>query len=126
MRGSFFRCLAKVVFRARDGKYSYRWHYMTFFSKWTSKRSIVLCLGVPSTFTSGLESILARRSITQTVNLYCMYVPIFELIIDIYDRSIWRIRDAVKRVEAICPGVILPYISTGILFREIIVGIQAL
>lgn len=86
-----------------DSTTSYSWSEMTFFSRWTPNHSTVLCMGVPSSFTSSLLSVLVTMWDEELAsNAYAAHVPLIETLISMHNHSIWQFRDEIRNIERVC------------------------
>ncbi|KAH6625585.1 hypothetical protein C7974DRAFT_414085 [Boeremia exigua] len=95
---TWFRFLVKMT--APDSKSSYTWHEMTFFSRWTPNGCRMLCIGVPSLFTTLLQDSLSRMNTPQPpTEPYSLHVPVLEAIVAMQDLSLWSMRDIVRGIE---------------------------
>ncbi|CAI6337111.1 unnamed protein product [Periconia digitata] len=78
----------------------YQWSEMTFFSYWTSEHSTILCMGVPSSFSGSLTSILSKLPENNIASsAYAAYVPLIETLVTMHDGSIWDFRDEIRSIE---------------------------
>ncbi|KAF2102628.1 hypothetical protein NA57DRAFT_71615 [Rhizodiscina lignyota] len=97
---SWFRCQIKMISFHNISNTQYVWQQLTLFSYWTPNQHRILCIGLPSTI--DLPSILLSqanwRSET-TSTPFSLYLPVIETILNLYDQSIWAIRDVVRAVE---------------------------
>nr|KMM70685.1 hypothetical protein CPAG_06996 [Coccidioides posadasii RMSCC 3488] len=93
--GTWFRCLIKDVDNAAD----YRWYEMTFFTQWDIRGHCrVLCIDMPDRFLYDLQAILAGSSF-EPRDPFSMHIAIFDQVVKLYDRSVWRLRDSIRRIE---------------------------
>lgn len=78
----------------------YKWHEMTFCSRWDSSHCTVLCIGIDEWFETLLHDILRRTEPSLShFRPWTMIVPLVEVIVAIYDKSIWDIRDMIRYFE---------------------------
>ncbi|RDL34693.1 uncharacterized protein BP5553_07821 [Venustampulla echinocandica] len=102
---TWFRCLVKKVLRSGeeltpDGK-SYLWYEMGFFTRWRHHPHgcRVLCIDTPVELRLKLEEVLQVSPPPELRDPFAMLRPLFDQIIDLYDDSIWRVRDQVRFIE---------------------------
>jgi hypothetical protein len=99
----WFRCLVKNVHKLNPltGK-DYTWYEMSFFGRWEPDHSMVLCIDTPEDFRSQLEQSIAKgEDMIDLSNPFALYVPLVDQIVDLYDRSVWGIRDLIRTVEKV-------------------------
>ncbi|CAO2655074.1 Nn.00g118070.m01.CDS01 [Neocucurbitaria sp. VM-36] len=94
----WFRILVKTM--SSDSSSSYKWHEMTFCSRWESEQSSILCIGADSSFQNILEEALLRMwPELPHLDPFSLLVPLIEAVIAMYDHSIWSVRDVIRAVE---------------------------
>jgi hypothetical protein len=94
---TWFRVLVKSV--SPDAS-SYTWHEMTFCSRWTPQKCIVLCIGVDPTFQNLLQQNVSHMwPGVPPSEPFSLHVPLVQAILDLQDSSIWSIRDVVRAME---------------------------
>ncbi|KAF2621524.1 hypothetical protein BU25DRAFT_426424 [Macroventuria anomochaeta] len=94
----WFRLLVKAV-SSHSGS-SYKWHEMNFCFCWDLGRCSIHCVGVDPSFQSLLQDILRRMwSQLPPAEPRSLLVPLMEIIIVMYGRSVWSIRDITWRAE---------------------------
>lgn len=97
----WFRLLAKVAY-VNDGMH-YKWHEMTFCYRWDYKSIVVLCIGVDASFQNHLYQNLGHMwSEIQGSQPGSLLVPLIEVLVMIYDQSVWSIRDVIRHAEMVC------------------------
>jgi hypothetical protein len=75
---------------------------MSFFGRWEPGHSMVLCIDTPENFRFQLEQSIAKgEDMIDLSNPFALYVPLVDQIVDLYDRSVWRIRDLIRTVEKV-------------------------
>jgi hypothetical protein len=75
---------------------------MSFFGRWEAGHSMVLCIDTPENFPSQLEQSIAKGDDTIDLsNPFALYVPLVDQIVDLYDKSVWGIRDLIRTVEKV-------------------------
>jgi hypothetical protein len=106
-----FRVLVKVVSHSTS---SYKWHEMTFCSRWDSQRCEVLCIGVDLAFQHLLQQTLSRMWPNLPPNEpFSLHIPLVQTILELQDLSVWSIRDFVRTIEKasvnwrLCTSVVL-------------------
>jgi hypothetical protein len=63
---------------------------------------MVLCIDTPEDFRFQLEQSIAKGEDTIDLsNPFALYVPLVDEIVDLYDRSVWGIRDLIRTVEKV-------------------------
>ncbi|KAF1813278.1 hypothetical protein P152DRAFT_434213 [Eremomyces bilateralis CBS 781.70] len=74
---------------------------MTLVGRWTQKHTFALCFGAPRDLQCNLESALSRdiRGICFQ-DPFALLSPILNETLILYDRSVWRVRDQIRLVEA--------------------------
>ena len=105
---TWFRFLVKQLFRDRDKPfpefYTYDWYKMGFFSTWKNSADAerrahksILCLDFPETFkTEVLSSLHNSNPDHFEVDPYAFHQIIIRSVVNIFDKSIWTIRDVVR------------------------------
>lgn len=84
-------------------KHTYEWYEMDFLalrsaSGWTT----VLCFDTPDRFRQRLFETLASSPQTPTEpDIYQLYIYLINQILNLYDESVWAIRDIVRDVEIV-------------------------
>ncbi|KAF1813257.1 hypothetical protein P152DRAFT_311380 [Eremomyces bilateralis CBS 781.70] len=100
----WFQCLVKKVLkpeeeRVPDGN-PYLWYEMTCFTYWYHPhRCRVLCIGTPDTLRERLQAVLNKPRPLNLGDPLAMLDPLLNEIIQLYDESTWRARDAVRAIE---------------------------
>jgi hypothetical protein len=75
---------------------------MSFFGRWEPGHSMVLCIDTPDDFRFQLEQSIAKgEDMIDLSNPFALYVPLVDQIVDLYDRSVWGIRDLIRTVEKV-------------------------
>lgn len=100
--GTWFRCLVKSVYPTPQGGTGYTWYEMTFFTRWASNHCMVVCIDTPDNLLANLEHTLLTGS--EELDLrdpFALHIPLMDQIIILYDESVWRIRDMIRRVEKV-------------------------
>ncbi|EGX54027.1 hypothetical protein AOL_s00004g60 [Orbilia oligospora ATCC 24927] len=102
---TWFRFLVKQLFE-KPGKdfpqdYDYSWDKLGFFTTWKkSGRKCMLCLDCPDDLVKGMRKSLETASPDHfIVDPYAFHQVAIRGIVNLYDKSIWRIRDVVRTVE---------------------------
>lgn len=83
---------------------------MTFFLYWTPARCRLLGVGVPKDFARHVESTLAMEMRFNDDGLMpcSLYPPVLEVLLSLYDASVWAIRNIIRVVEQVqCLGTML-------------------
>ncbi|KAF5845027.1 hypothetical protein GGP41_001165 [Bipolaris sorokiniana] len=94
----WFRVLIKII--TGRSSMSYHWQEMTFCCRWDSKNCSVLCLGVDASFKSCLQEKLHQIwPDIQGSQPGCLLVPLMEVLVIMFDQSVWLIRDLVRSAE---------------------------
>ncbi|KAF3909323.1 hypothetical protein ABW20_dc0109971 [Dactylellina cionopaga] len=103
---TWFRFLVKQLFKCSDGSkfpenYEYTWYKMAFFSTWSqSGHKSILCLDCPQDLVVSMRGSLNNSCRDQfIVDPYSFHQIIIKGVVDIYDNSIWTLRDVVRAVE---------------------------
>lgn len=80
---------------------------MGFFTHWDRFRSCrVLCVDTPEELQQGLKTILQKQPLNFGDPL-SMHVPLIDRIIELYDISVWRLRDPIRQIEKVSTSVML-------------------
>ncbi|EPS42093.1 hypothetical protein H072_3950 [Dactylellina haptotyla CBS 200.50] len=104
---TWFRFLVKQLIKGGDPTrqfpmdYDYKWYKMGFFSTWSqSGHKSILCLDCPQDLIISVRLSLDNCSNDHfLVDPYSFHQIIIRGIVNIYDNSIWTIRDVVRDVE---------------------------
>lgn len=82
---------------------AYHWDQVTSFSRWDAlnNRGIVLCLDCPPHTKESLKSLWQ----SQTLNLRALNADFLEATKDLYDESVWSLRDCVRAAEHVRDNV---------------------
>ncbi|KAJ4379966.1 hypothetical protein N0V86_004272 [Didymella sp. IMI 355093] len=95
---SWHRILVKIVSEKYAKKY--KWHEMTFFTRWDPEHSVVFCIGAGSEFEQIFHETLGRMwTDLPSASPWTIQLPILEAVIELQDRGVWLIRDVVRNVE---------------------------
>jgi hypothetical protein len=95
---SWFRVLIKAVELS-----GYKWHEMTFCTRWTSSQSTILCIGTDSEFERLLQDSLGRMwGDLPPSSPWSMQVVLLEAIVALHDQAVWSVRDVTRNVEKVC------------------------
>ncbi|KAK4041445.1 hypothetical protein C8A01DRAFT_45405 [Parachaetomium inaequale] len=108
---TWFRCLVKMVKKVGEdahddgqeyvtGKKDYKWFEMSFFTRWDSNSSQLLCVDTPSDFPLELQKLLAKQ--TEPLDFrdpFAMHACLVDQMIVYADVSVWRVRDPVRVLE---------------------------
>ena len=74
---------------------------MTFHTKWTPQSSITFCFDLPVSAQDQIQLALSGQEQTNLLDIYSMQVIVLDEIIQLFDKSVWAIRDAVRNVETV-------------------------
>ncbi|KAK6508695.1 hypothetical protein TWF506_010773 [Arthrobotrys conoides] len=102
---TWFRFLVKQLFEKPGKKfpqdYDYDWDKLGFFTTWKKAgRKCMLCLDCPEDLVQGMRKTLDTASPDHfVVDPYAFHQVAIRGIVNLYDKSIWRIRDVVRTVE---------------------------
>ncbi|RVD86150.1 uncharacterized protein DFL_004440 [Arthrobotrys flagrans] len=106
---TWFRFLVKQLFE-KPGKafpqdYDYTWDKLGFFTTWKkSGRKCMLCLDCPEDLVKNMRKSLDTASRDHfVVDPYAFHQIAVRGIVNLYDKSIWKIRDVVRTVEKTRP-----------------------
>jgi hypothetical protein len=109
----WFRILVKTL--SSQSASSYKWHEMTFCFRWDLEHYAILCIGVDPTFQKLLKEVLYRMWPELPPAEPCaMLVPLMEVIIAMYDQSIWSVRDIVRISEKVSTTLLRGATRTGL------------
>lgn len=94
--------MIKFAHRTNGSGVEYRWHEMTFLSLWTPQNSQMLCIATPREFNEHLLHTLAYLlPDIDRADPYSLHIPLMEVLLTLYDQSVWSIRDIVRDVEKV-------------------------
>ncbi|KAF2191309.1 hypothetical protein K469DRAFT_720289 [Zopfia rhizophila CBS 207.26] len=97
---TWLRCLVKISHHTPQGGTGYTWYEMTFFTHWEPNRCMAVCVDIPDNFLTDLEHALSTESaVLDLSDPFTLHIPLMDQIIMLYDQSVWRIRDLIRRVE---------------------------
>lgn len=74
---------------------------MTFHTKWSPRLATAICFDLPVSVQDQIQLALSRQEQTTLLDIYSMQVIILDEIIQLFDESVWAIRDAVRNVEKV-------------------------
>ena len=101
---TWFRCLVKITHWSQHTGTGYTWFEMSFFGRWESGRCMILCVDTPDDFREQLEQSMNNEQEELDLNdPFALHLPLMDQIIALYDRSVWSIRDLIRRVEKVPP-----------------------
>ena len=104
--GTWFRFLIKQLMAVGDtSQHDYEWNNMAFFSTWNlSDGQAMFCFDVPRIFYDNLRAYLLSPSvIIDFQDIYSFHSLIVDEVIKLFDRSVWSIRDSVRKTEKVAP-----------------------
>ena len=79
----------------------YQWHELFFHTRWTPHSNSVLCFDIPRPIQAKIEERVSSLDSTDLPNLYALHVPVIEEVIQLYNDSVWALRDEIRRVEKV-------------------------
>lgn len=90
-----------------DNGKGYKWYEMGFFTHWKRGGCCrVMCIDTPERLQSGLRTSLQSRpsgpgipEIPNFCDPFALHTDLLDQIIQLYDVSVWRVRDPVRKVE---------------------------
>jgi hypothetical protein len=87
----------------------YKWYEMGFFTYWDHPGLCrVLCIDTPEELQLGLQTVLGNQSpLLELRDPFAMHVPLIDQIILLYDISVWRVRDPVRKFEKVSTSIML-------------------
>jgi hypothetical protein len=87
----------------RSIKHGWEWHEICFFTRWlTSNNATILCFDVPEKLRTSIE--LALSSSTEGIEFsdpYSVPLILVDEIINLYDDSVWSLRNHISAREAV-------------------------
>jgi hypothetical protein len=88
----------------------YKWYEMGFFTHWDDSDCCrVLCIDTPKELQRGLHTVLQNQSPhLDFADPFVMHVPLIDQIILLYDDSVWRVRDPVRKIEKVYTSIMSP------------------
>ena len=85
--------------------HEYEWYEMGFFTTWMSTGSqVVLCFNVPQILHIRLRTIFLSPSTPKLPDIYSLHAVIIDEIITLFDKSVWTLRDIIRKIELVEPG----------------------
>lgn len=78
----------------------YVWHEMTFFTRWEPNHCMVVCVDTPDSLPADLARRLSKEALDRS-NPFALHIPLVDQIITLNDKSVWGIRDLIRRVEKV-------------------------
>ncbi|KAK6527305.1 hypothetical protein TWF281_010491 [Arthrobotrys megalospora] len=103
---TWFRFLVKQLYEKPGGRpfpedYDYRWYKLGFFTTWSqSGPKCMLCLDCPEELVISMRNSLDVASKDQfLVDPYSFHQIAVRGVVNLYDASIWKLRDVVRTVE---------------------------
>lgn len=108
--GCWLRCLVKIAHHCPHTGSGYTWHEMTFFCRWEPSYCMVFCVDTPDGFRVQLEESLdSEHEMLDLTDPFALLIPIVDQIGNLYDQSVWSIRDLIRQAEKVC---VLAIVST--------------
>lgn len=100
---TWFRFLVKQL---RDSKslrhHEYEWYEMGFFTTWMSTGSqLVFCFNLPRILHARLQMIFLSPSSPKLPDIYSLHAVIVDEIIKLFDKSVWSLRDVIRKIEMV-------------------------
>jgi hypothetical protein len=111
-----FRFLVKQVLqRTNAGPDMYDWYEMGFVSLWKSTDvNVIICFDAPAPFQIGLQNALCSSPVKPDLSeAYSMHVLIVQEVINLFDGSVWALRDAIRSIEMVRLSLLFGSKSTG-------------
>lgn len=112
--GTWFRLLTKRVLRSEEkntfqqtrkrlSKKEYIWFEMGFFTFWSKPDFCrILCIGTPPELQLALQADLMQRNPgLEFKHPFGMFAPLIDQIVELYDDSVWRLRDPIRKIERV-------------------------
>jgi Mg2+ and Co2+ transporter CorA len=94
---TWFRFQIKQLSHVRA---DYVWHDFTFFTTWKPLGiHTVLCFDVHPIFQDQIQKALNARLPGQDADIYLLHTALTSVILELYDHSVWTIRDRVRDIE---------------------------
>lgn len=82
--------------------HEYEWYEMGFFTTWISTGSqLVLCFKIPQVLHARLQMIFLSPSSPKLPDIYSLHAVIIDEIIKLFDRSVWSLRDVIRKIEVV-------------------------
>lgn len=98
---TWFRFIIKQIIRKATKEGEYAWNEMSFHTKWTSRSATTLCFDLPGSAQDRILLTLSRQDHATLLDIYSIQVIILDEMICLFDKSVWAIRDAVRKVEKV-------------------------
>lgn len=82
----------------------YHWLEMSFFSRWSEEGSLFVCFDTPDSFPADFQAALQARDGGERSFLqpYALHVILLQLLVPIYDTSIWDLSKRIRTIEKVC------------------------
>jgi hypothetical protein len=95
----------------KPSKEEYTWFEMGFFTHWDrSGQRRVLCIDTPGHFRSALHAIVTHSTLEPN-DPFAMLKPLIDELLKLSDRSVWRVRNAVRDVEKVFQPLLMLSLS---------------
>ncbi len=103
--GTWFKFIIKQINAMQS---SYSWDEMSFYTEWRPYSTISLCFDVPNSAQLRLRQALAsRRQPLDVTDVYASHAIILNEIVNMFDESVWALRDGVRQIEKVDIGTSL-------------------
>lgn len=82
--------------------HEYEWYEMGFFTTWIPTGSqLVLCFNIPRILHARLQTIFLSPSSPKLPDIYSLHAVIIDEIIKLFDKSVWSLRDVIRKIEVV-------------------------
>lgn len=78
---------------------SYVWSDLSFLSFWQPDKHKILCFDINPIFQNQIFNFLANKPPSLPSDIYFLHVAIIEIVLGLFDHSVWTLRDHVRDIE---------------------------
>lgn len=99
--GSWFKLIVKDL---DDGPKGYHWSEMRFFSLWTSRQNVFICLDCPASLINNLSKRLmgpTEDDMPSPSSVLALQIRVLEHVVELYDTSIWVFSRRLRSIEKV-------------------------
>ena len=105
------RFLIKKILSKHSNQLLYGWDKMSIHTKWTPASMLVLCFDVPATTQAKIEQEVSHHHRYDSTDMYAMHIVILNEIVQLFDESVWALRDEIRQIEKVDLKLILDPIA---------------
>ena len=103
---TYFRFLVKQVETGGGiNQHGYEWYETGFFTRWTSPgEQTIFCFDIPQTLRDRLRTyFLSPSAPPKLLDVYSIHMIVIDEIIQLFDASVWSLRDIIRIIELVTP-----------------------